>query len=300
MGNESIKLILFQCQGLGFQINESIDKLSSFVEARELQTETAYLLDDKGEILCTLLKDRDLYESGNNQDRRIQNSKNGFNIVWLYDGKGCCVYQMHKIKRRVFLVKPLFVGSVIALLCGLLLVFFLKEGVALSSLQNNLKKIESLEFDNKCLILQKDSLEKCIIKLNTAIAPYKELLRTDSINKDIMSQKEKLQSMSCDVKTVDIVRAWWHSLSENDKKIVLSAYNFDYALHVYSQFFNVRNKSDLYFLSEKSKSVLSARQRNLLMRIYKDDELKELSFYHKSFYDVEMLIKDYKKNERNI
>ena len=307
MEKKGVELILFQCQGLGLQINESLDRLSSLVEDKELQAETAYLLDDKGEILCTLLRDKDIYESRNNQDRRILNAKNGFNIVWVHDGDGCCVFKGNKSSDKLINIRHLVACCIVSLLLGLLLgCVFDRDTEPLHS-PNDVCTMDSLVSVNKSLNVQKDSLEQCIVNLNEMMAPYRETIYIDSIRKVAVSQKRELQSMECNIVTVDKVRSWWNSLSERDKTYAMKTYNFNDALRIYNQIFNARNVHDLHYLFYKDSDVLSNRQREVLRRIRKDIEVENWSLRNKDFNEIEKMMRQMdstpkvlKQNERNI
>ncbi len=190
MENKSVGLILIQCQGLGLQINESLDKLSSLVEDKELQAETAYLLDDQGEIVCTLLKDKEIYESTNNQDRRVQNTKNGFNVVWVHDGKICIVfYHQKKEGRRYF-----FILSIVSAIIGCFIGWIITcSTLNLSS--DTIANIEELQNNNQLLQEQNDSIKVFAIELQRQKDSVENRLAfvtktKDSLEKEISSSRD--------------------------------------------------------------------------------------------------------------
>ena len=276
MENRSVELILFQCQGLGLQINDSLDRLSSLVEDRELHAETAYLLDDQGEILCTLLRDKDIYESKNNQDRRVQNAKNGFNIVWVHGGDGCCVYK-EQIKykpessRRKFIV-----GFVSALLIGILL-GSLFGGKKISRSEDDIDRIASLEKENESLKTNSDSLKRIIVifeEKEQQLKAYEEKKREEESKKmmrqraemEAKKQIEKLHSINCTISTVESVEIW---LNKQDGFINKKYYDLHEYVRAYRMFFRASSISDLKILHDGYSRYFSNEQNRIIMEYCK-------------------------------
>ena len=274
MENRSVELILFQCQGLGLQINDSLDRLSSLVEDRELHAETAYLLDDQGEILCTLLRDKDIYESKNNQDRRVQNTKNGFNIVWVHGGDGCCVYKEQVKYNPVSSWWKLIVGFVLALLIGILL-GSLFGGMNRS--QDDIDRIASLEKENESLITNNDTLKRIIVTYEEKERQLKALeekkheeeslarmrRRAEMEAKD---QIENLHSINCTISTVESVEIW---LNKQDGLINKKYYDLHEYVRAYRMFFRASSISDLKKLHDGYSRYFSNEQNRIIMEYCK-------------------------------
>ena len=302
MEQHTVKLILFHCQGLGLQVDDSLLRISSLVHYVDLVAQTAYLLDDKGEILCILLKDRNEYESKNNQDRRIVNKKNGFNMIWEDDGNSCFVYNENYSSSKsstLSLIGRLARLLIPAMLIGLLFGYFIWHDEDSSNTTENLLIIESLEEANRSITSQKDSLENVVIELSTQLEPYKlELeIHKDSVRKDCSIRKEELQSMECDATTVSAVRTWWYNLTLDDKKIAKQVYDFDLALTTYSQVFNAEDMYDMHMMSKRGQDIFSPRQMRLLNRIPKYNMRK--SFRHMSFAEIENSVEKRTKHTKN-
>ena len=88
---KALLLTFVGCKGLGLQSGNKLIKISQDRFEIDLNAATCYLLDDSGKILCTLVNGKSAYESGDNEDRRVQNSRNGFAVTWASDGLSCSV-----------------------------------------------------------------------------------------------------------------------------------------------------------------------------------------------------------------
>lgn len=273
MDNKSVELILFQCQGLGLQINESLDRLSSLVEDKELQAETAYLLNDKGEILCTILRDKEIYESKNNQDRRVQNAKNGFNIVWVHSGDGCCVYKEQEKGDSNFSIWKIGVGCILLFILGIILGAMF-GGTKISRSQDDINKINNLEIKCESLNAYIDSLTETINdykekeeKLKVLEAKKRE--EESQINMRIRAEKEtkiqieKLHSKNCTISTVEAVENWLKKQDYFvDKK---NYYDLREYIRAYKMFFDASSISDLKILHDKYSKCFSNEQNRIIM-----------------------------------
>ncbi|MCD8296159.1 MAG: hypothetical protein LUC88_01140, partial [Prevotella sp.] len=119
------KLILKSCEDYGMQSGNNLILLKKerFV-MRISHRPTVYLLDKHGRIVCTIVNNQLEYESENNQDRRYQNTRNGFVVEWSNDGSICTV--TCTVRRRKFSIdclKPpyrkrtLLIASLLFLIC---------------------------------------------------------------------------------------------------------------------------------------------------------------------------------------
>lgn len=297
-----IKLIFFQCQSLGLQVDDTLNKIPSYVYYKDLKSDIAYLVNDQREILCTILKDKDAYESKNNQDRRIVNKKNGFNIIWEQDGSCCSIHNENSKtgNRSFFFHKPVWRNWAILLVSvffiGVLIGYFIK-GIDKqeSTIIINAAEIDSLKIKNQKLHLMIDSLQDAITNLEKTFAPYRGELKKDSLRSEAVRMKKELQSMSCNSNTVNRVRNWWQSLDLQEKDIVKEKYDFESALRIYSQFFNARNRHDIKILW-KNEDVFSPSQRRIMRDFMHSKDLDDI--YKERSMSFHMLEKYYIDKKR--
>lgn len=298
-----IKLIFFQCQNLGLQVDGTLNKVPSYVYYEDLKSDIAYLVNDQGEILCTILKDKDAYESKINQDRRIFNKKNGFNIIWEQDGSCCSIHNENsKTGNKSFffgksvwrnlailLVSVFFVGALIGYFIG-------GTDEQESTIIINATEIDFLKTKNQKLHLMIDSLQDAITNLEKTFAPYRDEFKKDSLRSEVTRMKKELQSMSCNSNTVNWVRNWWQSLDLQEKDIAKEKYDFESALRTYNQFFNARNRHDIIILW-KNEDVFSSSQRRIIRELM---HFKDLDGIYKkrsmSFHMLEKYYIDKKKD----
>lgn len=294
---EQLKIVFVQCQGMGLQIDGSLIRIPSSVFHENVQASTAYLIDAKGNILCTILQNRLDYESNQNQDRRIRNKENGFELVWAKDGNCCCVYYNNINRQSVnFSVGKIIIFLLVGMLLGGVISSWIwyagfqakSVGDAFMS-QSVQEKNQKLIIKN--LIIQRDSLSSVIVSKNQQLLYLrdslsliiekqrklnKEEFHVDSIRKVASAKRHLLQSMACDAYRVSEVRVWWKELEQKEKEIVSPIYNFDVALTVYNQFFNCRDEHDLLALYAKGQTVFSPTQLRVINRLIKSHCPKDL------------------------
>lgn len=252
---DKLLIIFSNCKGLGIQSGKSIARITSDLYQINLNVNTIFVVDDNGAFLCSLLKNREEYESINNQDRRIHNLRNGFIITWNNDATECYVYKENK--RKTFLIRYIRIVAIfiIALTLGLLMGF---------SIWEDSRHIAELEYSNETFKTTNEKLKREVAYLNQKIEPYSEQIHLDSVKSISYEMKKKLHSLDCDIHTVSNVREWWQSLSSAEQSTALEIYDFNIALTQYNQFFNSRNLFDLYFLARNKVNVFSKEQSRIL------------------------------------
>lgn len=100
MNREKTRLVFHNCQGYGLQGKNSLVRIPEVIYQVNLRADTVYLIDEKGEIVCVILKDNEEYDDQKNLDRRLVNHKNGFEITWVDNGEKCEIRCMNN-KRKV-------------------------------------------------------------------------------------------------------------------------------------------------------------------------------------------------------
>lgn len=285
---DKILVVFHNCQGLGLQGEKSLVRIPTDLYQIYLKANTIYLVNKDGDFLCTLLKERENYESADNHDRRIQNLSNGFKISWDNDQNKCDVlYDDHSLKRKKQKrILRSFSFYIVAFGLGILLSYLLLDESS---------HVDALESQVYSLNSQNARLKNEVDKLNILIEPYRQQIHLDSIKNISNEMKKNLHSLDCNAHTVSEVREWWNSLSQSDKSATLDIYDFDLALTSYSQLFNSKDLLDLSYLIRKKSRVFSNEQLRIL-RMSERCRRKGAKFIQlrsMNFREIESALKDY-------
>lgn len=281
-------IVFHNCQGLGLQGEKSLVRIPSDLYQIYLKANTIYLVNKDGDFLCTLLKERENYESADNHDRRIQNLSNGFKISWDNDQNKCDVfYDDHSLKRKKQKrILRSFSLYIVAFGLGIFLSYLILDESS---------HVDALESQVYSLNSQNARLKNEVDELNILIEPYRQQIHLDSIKNSSNEMRKTLHSLDCNAHTVSEVREWWNSLSQSEKSATLDIYDFDLALTLYSQLFNSRDLFDLSYLIRNKRRVFSNEQ----LRILKMSErcrrngAKFIQLHSMNFREIESALKDY-------
>lgn len=291
---EKTLVTFHNCQGLGLQGLKSLVRIPSEFYQINMMSQTLYIVNDNGDYLCTIIKNRDDYESNNNQDRRILNRKNGFRIIWDEDPNKCNIYNDNvNSKKRINKQSVLLIGCFVISLClGLLGGYLIWENSSLITSQQS--QITILSTENEELKRKNETL-------NIIIDPYRQQIHADSVKSSSIEMKNSLHSMQCNAKTVSNVREWWNNLSKQDQELASHAYDFKFALTKYNQLFNSTDIFDIYRLCRNNVDIFSREQMRVLRMIDKRrfEGIKNIQLRGMNFREIEMeLEKQFKYNSK--
>lgn len=281
-------IVFHNCQGLGLQGKQSLVRIPSDMYQIYLKSNTIYLVNKEGDFLCTLLKDRENYESADNHDRRIQNLSNGFKISWDNDQNKCDVfYDDHSLKRKKQKrILRSFSLYIVAFGLGIFLSYLILDESS---------HVDALESQVYSLNSQNARLKNEVDELNILIEPYRQQIHLDSIKNISNEMRKTLHSLDCNAHTVSEVREWWNSLSQSEKSATLDIYDFDLALTLYRRLFNSGDLFEVSYLFRNNKHVFSNEQLRILRmseRCRKNGE-KFIRLHSMNFREIESALKDY-------
>ncbi|MCC8118174.1 MAG: hypothetical protein LIP09_05410 [Bacteroidales bacterium] len=251
-------------------------KITADIQYLDFYSKIAYLLNDKGEIIGSFVNSQPEYISVENQDRRVQNHKNGFDVVWDNLGEICAIKRYTKPKNNdnkpaLKQLYPCLIGLAAGILITLLCCISHYSNKLDTNQDDNLAKISDLEQKNA-------NLNQAILKLNQEILSKDSIINglkmnpeekhKNSILEAACYYKSKLQAMTCDRSIVAITKTWWDSLSKSDKEIARTKCKFDLVLPSYEEFFNIRHPEDFRHLFKISGvNYFSKEQQELLKTI---------------------------------
>lgn len=243
-------LVLFRCQGLGLQMGHSLHKISSMVTYEDLKEDIAYLLNDQGEILCTILRNKDEYESPNNQDRRLHNTRNGFGIVWEKNGDCCSIYNKNvKWENGNWLLNTWNGRVILLFVSGILVIVSFLIGYLLLG-----KSPKDSEGSTKPSLTKSESpikVERTEDKAEYTSSELRDSLKTeiyDSIHYEAVRYSHQLKSINCTPHLVNEVSSWFEGLSAGEKKIANKVYRFPTGLHLFHTFFETKSMYEMHEL----------------------------------------------------
>ena len=230
MESAKAKIVLISCEGYGIQSGGSF-KVTSL-------RPIVFLLDENGRIVCTIVLDRETYESEECLDRRYQNTQNGFQVSWNDDGRECTV--VCTAKQRANKIAKIIIGAIDN--CKLYVGRFCQ-------LIADIWKYTVSSFKSTKLSQNGGTTFPRFHKFN--------------IQEEALRYKQQLQSTTCSMETLKTVSSWWAQRSDKDEKSLNAVYNFGHALALYRLFFLARKQDDMRRLY-LSKGIFSKRQLDII------------------------------------
>ena len=231
-------IVLISCEGYGIQSGGSLVRIqNSLLKVISLRP-IVYLLDESGRIVCTIVLDQETYESEECLDRRYQNTQNGFQVSWNYDGSECTI--VCTTKQRANNIAKIIIGAI------------------------DTCKLYAGRFCQLIIDIWKYTLS-ALKSINRTQNGKTTLPRFSkfSIREEASKYKQMLQSTTCSMETLRTVSSWWAQRSDKDEKSLNAFYNFGQALALYRLFFLARKQDDMRRLS-LSKGIFSKRQMDVI------------------------------------
>lgn len=235
-----MKFVFIQCQGLGLEAGNSLRRIASEVAYENLDSDIAYLLNDRGDILCTILKDKEEYESSTNQDRRILNTKNGFYIAWEPNGNCCSIYNQRASHGGGSWLSRIWQGKVALLAASM--VIGLLIGYLIGGNSGHFEKHAELKAS------MVDSPPEKVKGKEEGLKPGIESagsLDTLEIHSQATRYSHRLKSLSCTSATVNKVSSWYWGLTDEDRKIANKVYPFYRGLPLFRTFFKSNTMDEM-------------------------------------------------------
>lgn len=314
--------VLVDCNGLGIAYNDKMERITSDVLIIDVDTEVLHLQDDSGMILCTLLPNKAEYERNVNYDRRVQNCRNGFNVEYYSDSSSsCCCVKMSMSTKPMFDLRQWLTIAGTAIL-SLILGIFIGANVFQES-----KNTDNAEMEDSSIVVadssnvadsvrpeasaenQQQSVPESQInndeKVKGGIESREDSIKQEaqSLKQEVQSQMKNLQSMDCSMHTVEKAYKWWRGLSDNDKQIARSIYEFDMALIAYRKVFSITSDYDVRKVLDIGKHYFSKRQYIVLEKLARhpiDQRIRKKMACGLPFIEMERYINtiDYPKNSK--
>ena len=259
------RLRFINCEGLALEQGASMLKITRKDYEVSAESSIAYVLNEKGKILCTIPTSKSDYESMENIDRRKANIENRFTVNWDVSGETCTI--TYKRPKR----NGCLVAGIICLVVFLLLIlgvggFFCYK--FLTTKNGPMPQIEFPSYQEETETITEESEVVATDEEATAPteAPAEESATTS--RQDIEARARvyinALQSMECDVFTVIRADNWYDGLSSSEKR----ATNLNEYIDAYSTFFNATRYEDLkglnrsYFSPTQQKVIWDGYGRN--------------------------------------
>ena len=299
--------VLVDCNGLGIAYNDKMERITSDVLIIDVDTEVLHLQDDSGMILCTLLPNKAEYERNVNYDRRVQNCRNGFNVEYYSDSSSsCCCVKMSMSTKPMFDLRQWLTIAGTAIL-SLILGIFIGANVFKES-----KNTDNAEMEDSSIVVadssnvadsvrpeasaenanQQQSVPESQINNDEKVKGGIES-REDSVKQEAQSQMKNLQSMDCSMHTVEKAYKWWRGLSDKDKQIARSIYEFDMALIAYRAVFSITSDYDVRKALDIGRHYFSKIQYKVLEKLARhpiDQRIRKEMAYGRSFIEMERYI----------
>lgn len=245
MESVKVKIVLISCEGYGIQSGDSLVRIqNSLLKVTPLRP-IVYLLNESGHIVCTIVLDKETYESEECLDRRHQNTQNGFQVSWNDDGSECTI--VCTAKQRANKYAKIIIGTI-------------------DSCKLYIGRFCQLIIDIWKYTLSAFNSNECVKNSNTALFRFSKL----TIKKEASKYKQMLQSTTCSMETLKVVSSWWAQRNDKDEKSLNSFYNFGQALALYRLFFLARKQDDMRRLS-LSKGIFSKRQMDVIREYGKNE-----------------------------
>ena len=240
------KIIFKSCEGYGFQSGSTLTRIQNETLSFALYQPTVYLLDDNGQIVCTIVDNRDAYESEENLDRRYLNNQNGFTIEWNDNGIVCTV--ICSSRRTAFTV-----ANKVADFCE----------KCRSNVQHLILQLEVFWNYFVSAFNQNQTQSKNDFKASIRLENF-------SLQEEARRNKEMLQSNSCTIETLKQVSAWWAKRTDDEVSQLNAYYKFSQALAMYRLFFLARKYDDVRRLLT-CKNIFGKRQMDVIREYAKNE-----------------------------
>ena len=273
--NIRIKIRFLNCAGFGLQSGNQLVRIPDNIYEVSLErSPTVFILDEKGEIVCSIINDKKLYETSDNVDRRKINFANHFNVLWNEDGRSYTVYRTPPDKEKRSNAKRYWIiGIIISIIigvlvgCGIAYIIKHKSGTPQLSPQ----PIE-LPIHEPSPVLEPDTITQINVpeepkvteptpEESKAVEAEKQqkAIREASIKAITAAYISELHSDNCTALTVAKVENWYNTLIDEEKGYT----NIKNYIDAYKTFFEATKVDDITKLN-KSKSLFSQNQRRVI------------------------------------
>lgn len=242
------KLRLLNCTGYALRQGDDLQKIQTEIMEVTFIAPVAFILDDGGDIKCTVIKDKAKFEDETNIDRRVSNVNNSFNVLWDQDGRTCTIYRnvpgAPKSGMGEFPWIPAIISAVVGIGVGLLIGW-------ISWGDSGSKPVVYPEPD---YVVVRESVDTVAVEPVTV---------QESQIEEAKDYVRKLQSLECTMSTVDEVEKWWSNLSDNQRS-ELSEYKIPERLRAYKKFFTASHFADMKDLYRFGRKIFSSYQWRII------------------------------------
>lgn len=242
------KLRLLNCKGYALRQGDDLQKIQTEIMEVAFIAPVAFILDDGGDIKCTVIKDRAKFEDETNIDRRVSNVNNSFNVLWDQNGRTCTIYRnvqnAAKSGMGEFPWIPAIISAVVGIAVGLLIGWIAWGG-------SGSKPVVYPEPDYVVVTEPVDTVAvESVTVQESQVEEAKDYVR-------------KLQSLGCTMSTLDEVEKWWNELSDSQKS-ALSEYKIPERLRAYKKFFTASHFADMKELYRFGRKIFSSAQWRII------------------------------------
>lgn len=242
------KLRLLNCTGYALRQGDDLQKIQTEIMEVAFIAPVAFILDDGGDIKCTVIKDRAKFEDETNIDRRVSNVNNSFNVLWDQDGRTCTIYRNVSSASKSGMGElpwiPAIISAVVGIAVGLLIGWIAWGG-------SGSKPVVYPEPDYVVVTEPVDTVAvESVTVQESQVEEAKDYVR-------------KLQSLGCTMSTLDEVEKWWNELSDSQKS-ALSEYKIPERLRAYKKFFTASHFADMKELYRFGREIFSSAQWRII------------------------------------
>lgn len=247
--NGNTKLRLLNCMGFALRQGDDLQKIQTEIMEVSFITPVAFVLDEGGDIKCTVIKDRTKFEDETNIDRRVANVNNSFNVLWDQDGRTCTVYRSAAdISRRganLFPWRAAIISAIAGMAVGALIC-----GIVMSD-------SEPVPEPEPDIVVERVQVDTVVDDTEGEPAFTHDMAEAENYIR-------KLQSENCTLHTVHKVQQWWNNMSDIQKS-ALSKYNIPERIEAYNRFFEAGSIRDISSLdSYVRQGIFSPRQQKII------------------------------------
>lgn len=242
------KLRLLNCAGYALRQGDDLQKIQTEIMEVTFIAPVAFILDDGGDIKCTVIKDRAKFEDETNIDRRVANVNNSFNVLWDKDGRTCTIYRNVSSGPKSGIGEFPWIHAIISAVVGIavgLLIGWISWGGSGS------KQVVDPE---PGYMVVTEPVETVAVEPVTV---------QESQVEEAKKHVTRLQSLGCTMSTVDEVEKWWSNLSDNQRS-ELSEYKIPERLRAYKKFFTASHFADMKDLYRFGRKIFSPAQWRII------------------------------------
>lgn len=246
------KLRLLNCTGYALRQGDDLQKIQTEIMEVAFIAPVAFILDDGGDIKCTVIKDKAKFEDETNIDRRVSNVNNSFNVLWDQDCRTCTIYRNERNASKYGMNSFPWIPGIISAVVGIglgLLIGWISWGHS----------------DSRPAVID-DSDQDFVVVREAVDTPVAEKAGEPAVTDDIAEAKDyirKLHSKVCTKYTVHKVNQWWNNMSDIQKS-ALSEFKIPERIEAYYRFFEASNMEHIKRLIHYDRDIFSPYQQEII------------------------------------